>query len=152
MKEQTGEVMSGRVGVEQLVVDRMRNPRQRMPVSLFGGRECPSEGFSTQSGMHMRVVDHVAIIIVVHKGMLVHTVIDRQSGHHEQEADNYVSFLWGGEKSVGRLGFAGRQHGDLTTAEKGGVEGSELRHPVDHSCKPRSGFDAVVLIFNAQDG
>jgi hypothetical protein len=70
-------MMPGRIGVKKLIVERVRDPRQRMPVRLLGGRECPVDRFPAESRMNVRIVGDVSGIVVVDEGMLVNGVIER---------------------------------------------------------------------------
>ena len=49
----------------QLDVEHVRQPGEGMPVAQEGGREGPGDGLAREAGLHVRVVDHVAVVVVV---------------------------------------------------------------------------------------
>ena len=86
VKQKVGVVMSGWVQLEKLVVQRVRKPRQRMPVRFVIGRERPGNGLPIQPRLDRSVLDDVSLIVVVDEGMAVHRVVDSNGPEREDES------------------------------------------------------------------
>ena len=93
MNQQAGEVVSGRILLEQLIIKRVRQPGERMPVSLLRGSEGPSDRVPAQPVADVRILGDIAVVVIIDEGMAVDRVIERQRGYHKQEAQNYVAFF-----------------------------------------------------------
>jgi hypothetical protein len=116
-------MMTPRARPEELPVQRMGKPRQRMPVRLFCSREGPRNGIPTQAGMNVNVIDNIAVVIVIHERVPIHRVIDRQCSDDDQQRNNHIAIVCGGEQACGwllceeRLSARGRQLSDLITEQ-----------------------------------
>ena len=55
-----------------------------MPVRLLGRRERPLESIGGQPLTNVRIVDDVAVVIIVGKGMAIDRVVQRERHHREQ--------------------------------------------------------------------
>jgi len=76
-------MMTACVETENLAVQGMRQPRQRMPVRLLRCAESPCDILPAQSRVHMGIVDDVVEIIQINIGMCDHRKID-DDGENEQ--------------------------------------------------------------------
>src|SRR5580700_9247946 len=65
VKQEIRVVMTGRIQVEELVVERMREPGQRMPVSLAKGCERPLHGIPCQAVLNLGIFYDVRQIIEI---------------------------------------------------------------------------------------
>ena len=91
-------MVSRRILVEELPIQRVRQPRDRMPVALLHGCQCPCERVAGQAVSDVRVLGDVAVIIVIDEGMAVDWVVQGQRGDHQQETENDVALFWRGEQ------------------------------------------------------
>src|SRR5579862_509056 len=107
MDQQTGEVMSCSIEMEELVIQRMREPGQRMPISLLGRSERPTDRIPAEAGANVRILGDVTIVIVVDETMPVNRVIDRQRGHYEQKRKNKIPLLRRSKQASVALRFCG---------------------------------------------
>ncbi len=85
-------VTSG-VLAKELIVERVRQPREWMPVSLLLGSESPGDCVPTQAVADVRVLGDVAVVVIIDEGVAIDRVVERQTSRHEQEAQNYIALF-----------------------------------------------------------
>ena len=112
MNQKAGEVMSRGIQVKQRAIQRVGDPGQRMPVRLLGRRQRPLESVGSQALAHVRIIDDVSVIVIIHKRMAVDRVVERQRDHRQQQADDLVPLPRIRKQACLALG---RQYQDLTT-------------------------------------
>jgi len=117
MDEYIVEVMAGRIQGKQLVIERVREPRKRMPVRSLGGGERPLDGGPAQAVMNVRVGGNVFAIVQDEKRMPGRGDIQRDGGGGKNGAES-------GIPSVGRKEGRGRLQ--LFCILPGGALGASL--------------------------
>ena len=129
MNQHAGEMVPGRVLVKQLIVERVRQPGERMPVPLLGGREGPGDGVPVDAFVNVSVSGDITVVIVVNEGVAVDRIVKRQCRYHQQQTQYDVA-LFGGREKAWRL----RGHGckDLTTEDTEDTEAFSVTHHLDH--------------------
>lgn len=135
MNQETGEVVPGRILMEKLPVQRVRQPSQGMPVSLLPGSEGPSDRLPGQALVDIRVFSDVTVVVVIHEGVAVDRVVKREGGDHEEKTKNDVPLFGRGEKAGGlfrRLSCRGRQQKNLTTEDTEYTEAFFVTHLFNH--------------------
>src|ERR1700676_2111423 len=65
MNEQIADVVVSGVQAKYLAIQGMREPRQRMPVSLFVCGQRPSDRLPIQACSYMWVVENIIFIVVI---------------------------------------------------------------------------------------
>src|SRR5262249_12089260 len=85
-----GEMMSSRIQVKQLIVNSMRNPRQRMPVRGVECRERPADRAPVQSRLYVTICCDVHIVVVVHETILIDGLVERESTCDEEKTHNQI--------------------------------------------------------------
>ena len=78
MQQDAGEVVPGGIQAKQRTIKRVRHPGEWMPVRLLGRGQRPRDGIGGQSLTEVRVVDDIAVIIVVHERVAVDRVVKRE--------------------------------------------------------------------------
>ncbi len=116
VNQEAGEVVSGRILMEKLVVKRMRQPGERMPVSLLGSGHGPSDGVPVQALVDVRVLGDVAVVVIIDEGMAVDRVVERQGRDYQKKAQDDIALFGRREKTCG-LSWRGWQRKDLTTED-----------------------------------
>jgi len=81
--------------MEQLIVERVRQPGERMPVSLLHGGEGPGDRVPGDTVSDVWILSDITIVIVVDERVTIDRVVERQRSHHEQETENYVALFRG---------------------------------------------------------
>ena len=99
MNQEAGEVVAGGILVEQLIVKRVRQPCDGMPVSQIPGSERPADRAAVQTLVDVRIFGDVAVVIVIDKGVTVGWVIEREGGYHQEQAQDDVTLFGRGEKT-----------------------------------------------------
>ena len=98
-------VMSSGPQSEQLHVQHVRKPRQRMPIGFRGRSESPRHAAVGQALLDVEVRGDIRGIVVVDESILQCRIIENQSAQEEQERDErndsfmlrHYYFLAGGE-------------------------------------------------------
>src|SRR5579872_1228230 len=81
--------MVGRgVQSKKLDIERVRKPRQGMPVSLFKRGEGPGNGAPVNARAHMRILDHIAVIVITQESRMHGTAVERERARHQQQAND----------------------------------------------------------------
>ena len=75
MDQKAGEVVTGRILMEQLPVERVRQPGERMPVSLLGCGESPGDRFPSEAVADMKILRDVAVVVVIDERVAVDRVV-----------------------------------------------------------------------------
>jgi len=70
MEQDVDFVMSSGVQAEELAVERVREPRQRMIVGGVQGRERPLDGRPGKAATNVRVAGEVGVVVVVEKSVV----------------------------------------------------------------------------------
>ena len=77
--------MAGGIEAEELAIERVRQPRQRMPVVFVergeGPRNCPP----AKARLDVRVLGNVGLIVVVDEGIMVDGIVDGDGCQDEQQ-------------------------------------------------------------------
>ena len=129
MNQHASEMVPGRVLVKQLVVERVRQPGERMPVPLLGGRKGPGDSVPVDATLNVSVPGDVTVVIVVDEGMAVDLIVERQCRCHQQQTQCDVA-LFGGREKTWRLFGHGCK--DLTTEDTEDTEAFFVTHLLDH--------------------
>src|ERR1017187_6075894 len=89
MNENAGQVMVARVEAEQLTIQRVRQPGQRMPVRLFVRSQRPTNRLPTEAAGQVWISDHVLVIVDVDEVAVANWTIkgQRPSDQHHPEHD-----------------------------------------------------------------
>jgi len=79
----------GRAGgeIEQLAIQHVRHPGDRMPVGRVPGGESPSDAVPGKPVLHHRIICDVIVVIVQRESVMRHGQINRQHAQHEQQDD-----------------------------------------------------------------
>ena len=75
VNQQAGEVMSRRVLMEQLPVERVRKPGERVPVRLLGRGEGPRDRVQAEAVVDVGILGDIAVIVVIDEGMAIDRVV-----------------------------------------------------------------------------
>ena len=86
-------MVTGSVLVKQLIVERVRQPREWMPVSLLLGSKSPGDCVPAQALVDVRIFGDVAVVVIIDEGVAIDRVVERQGSRHQQEAQNYVALF-----------------------------------------------------------
>ena len=81
-------MMPARVESVELAVQRMRPPRQRMPIARVSGLKRPGQGIEAQTVVEMGIMEDVCRVIIVDKAEAENRGIERQSAQPEQETNS----------------------------------------------------------------
>src|SRR5215831_1373959 len=87
MEKDVGEVVATGAAAEELNVQRVRHPGQRMPVSGVKVLEGPFCRVVVYTAVNVRVVDHVHMVVGVNEGVLSHRPVQSQRDRSQQETD-----------------------------------------------------------------
>src|SRR5208337_494471 len=74
---------------EELEIQHVREPGQRVPVSGMQGGESPGEPLISKAILDRGIFSDVYAIIEIDKLMGSQIAIDGQRGHHQEEAGDY---------------------------------------------------------------
>ncbi len=77
MDHDVGQMRRAAVHAEELTIEHVRQPRQRVPVRGVAGDESPHESSTSQSIANVRVVGDVVWIVVVEKCEVANLEINR---------------------------------------------------------------------------
>src|SRR5579864_7178058 len=80
--------MPGGIEPEQLDIEGVRQPRQRMPVESLVAGESPAQGRPRQAILHMRIVGYVLVVIEIEKRMMSDGEVNANGRSSKQEANN----------------------------------------------------------------
>ncbi len=69
VQQQVRLVMPARIQIEQLAIQRVREPGQGMPVRGVQRRKAPLDGLPAQTRLHLRVVQDIDVVVVVQERM-----------------------------------------------------------------------------------
>src|ERR1700685_779861 len=81
-------VMSGGIEAEEVDVDGMRNPGERMPIACVTVSESTHRGIQRQHVFYMRIIRDVLGVVDVDERVTVNGGIDGDGGYGEQQAQN----------------------------------------------------------------
>jgi hypothetical protein len=65
LEEQAGQVMARRIQPEQLNIEHVRKPGERVPVGGMPGLKRPGQPFPAQTALHLRIGGYVILIVVM---------------------------------------------------------------------------------------
>src|SRR5579872_4145073 len=111
MQQQVHIMMTGRFHAEDLVVERMREPGERVPVSFVESSERPLDRWPTHPCTNVSVVGDVAVVIVVDERMAADRVVEGKGRQDKKKAENQISLFGRGEDSLGFCGTYADWHG-----------------------------------------
>jgi len=75
MNENIREVMASRIQSEELTIQRMGKPSERMPILCVASIKGPDKDLPTQSRMYDRVIGDIVLIVEVYKRMVLDRAI-----------------------------------------------------------------------------
>ena len=105
MEQDIHVVRTGRLSPEDLHIQRVTQPGQRMPVGGEGTGECPFNRARGQSIQDVGIVVHVVVIVEVEEGMSVDRIVNRNRRDHQQQPE-YPGPVHQSRERVGiRLGY-----------------------------------------------
>src|SRR5580700_11022901 len=81
------------IQVKQRAIQRMRHPRQRMPVRLLGGCQRPRDSVRGQALTDVQILGDVAVVVIVHEGMVVDRVVEGKSDYRKKQAQDRVALF-----------------------------------------------------------
>ena len=85
--------MASGIEVEDLAVQGMRQPRQRMPVSFAKSRERPLHRVPGQAALNVKIFQDVGRVIKVDELVVDDGIVESESGRRQQETqDDNVHF------------------------------------------------------------
>ena len=87
MKSQAHRVMPFRIGTEDLPIQRMRQPCQRVPIAGFCARESPSNGARLQTGLDVNVCCYILRIVIIDEIISKNRPESCQSQEEQTEID-----------------------------------------------------------------
>jgi len=87
MQHDAREMVPPRAQTEELAVEHVRNPGQRMPVGGVTRSQSPAHALARQARLDVRVVEHVGRVIVVHKPIARRGPEDREHRQRQEQAD-----------------------------------------------------------------
>jgi hypothetical protein len=88
MEEEIHQMVPPRTHSEELHIQHVGEPRQGMPVTGMTCREGPLQTSHGQTGLYMRVIGDIHIIIVVDEVMIFYRPIDGGSDNDQRQAYN----------------------------------------------------------------
>jgi hypothetical protein len=86
VQQHAGQVMSPGFQPEQLTVQHVGQPRHRMPVGGVATSQCPPGVCPGQPTGHVRVIQHIHIVIVVDEVMARRRPVKGQGHQHQQDS------------------------------------------------------------------
>jgi hypothetical protein len=87
MKNEIHQVVPPRTHSEELNIQHVGEPRQGMPVTGMTRREGPFKTFHGQTGLYLRVLGDIHIIIIVDELMILHLPVDGCGNYYQGKAD-----------------------------------------------------------------
>ncbi len=91
MEEDIDEMHAARVDAEQVDVQHVGEPGQRMPVARINGCEGPLGAVDRQSGQNMPVFNNVHFVVEIDKIEVIDLPEDREGHNSQDKADNGFS-------------------------------------------------------------
>lgn len=68
-----------------------------MPVRLFKRGECPAYGLPVKAHTHMRILNHIAVIVITQKSRMRGAAVKGESARCQQQAKNQSALPSGSE-------------------------------------------------------
>src|ERR1039458_3831842 len=87
VKAHTHQVGSSGLEAEELTVQHMGKPGQRMPVAGVAGLKGPNNILPLQPALNMRILRDIIRVVIIDKGLPCDRHEDSQRGHGERQAD-----------------------------------------------------------------
>ena len=142
MEKHVDGVLTRRVQAENLAIESMREPGDRVPVRRFRGLKSPNHGVPAESGTDLGIVGNVNRVVVIEKGSAGDRVIERERGQ-ERAAGREQSASLRDLKNVGIGGTPGRASGQSIPLNLSGqpVVPPERRNACGSPCA-RAGWPA----------
>ena len=94
MEQQVYGVPTRRFRAEELRVEHMRQPGERMPVAEVGALQGPEDPGPAQPAEHARILLYVATVIQEEEAVMQHTVVDPASHDGKRQSQNVLACLW----------------------------------------------------------
>src|SRR5579862_486597 len=93
MKKKVDIVMTGGIQPEDLIIQCVREPGERVPVRIIEAGEGPADRVPCQSGLNVGVLGDVAVVIDIDKFVVDKGIVESQSEHHQQQTQNRDSLF-----------------------------------------------------------
>src|SRR5450432_3353484 len=91
-------MMAGGVQMENLAIESVGNPGQRVPVHRIRTAECPGDRVPTQSRLNVKIVGDVLIIVKIEELKMRNRIIESQRQHCQQQAKDEGALLRRGKQ------------------------------------------------------
>ena len=101
MQQDVDFMMGGWVQTEQLAIQSMGKPGQRMVVSGVIGCECPLHRRPSEARSDVWVVGEVRVVVIVEKPVVSYGAVEGKRGGKEQERKKQSVFLRGSKENKG---------------------------------------------------
>ena len=92
MQQHVHIVRAGRIQIEELAIQSVREPRQRMPRADAIGGEAPADGVPGHAVLHHGVLRDVDRVVVVDEREAVDAQIQRRGNDDEDQAEREILF------------------------------------------------------------
>src|SRR3984885_12961370 len=103
MNQQADKMMTGGVEMKKLNIERVRQPRQRMPETSLSRRgQRPLETLPIESAADVGIVGDVAVVVAIDKRVARNRVVKNQSSQNQQQTQNCISLRRRGEQASAR--------------------------------------------------
>src|ERR1035437_7914236 len=108
MKENVGEVMAPGPQTEELAVQDMRQPGQRMPVGGVCAVKSPADALPRQAALDVTVFSDVKVVIIINEAVAQGREESAEHDQKEKGAEDRNGWRVERERGDGRGGCAGR--------------------------------------------
>ncbi len=105
MNQQAVKMMARRIQPKQLIVERMRQPCQRMPIRRVGGREGPLDGAPGGVTLDVAVRGDVFLIVQDDERVPNNWAVECDGPRREQDAEDDNQVLAGKQRPAPRTRF-----------------------------------------------
>ena len=85
VKKKIRQMIPARIQTENFVVQHQGHPRQRNPHGAFHRCERPGDALAGQSGLHIRIVGHIKIVVKRDETKTGHLMVSRVNRGNENE-------------------------------------------------------------------
>ena len=95
MQQKIGVVMAQGIEAKELAVHGMRQPGQRVPVSLVKSRERPLHGVPSEAALHLGIFQDIGRVIKVDEPVMSDGIVESKRGRDQQETVDDDALLVG---------------------------------------------------------
>ena len=88
VEENVGVVMSASIQFEELIIQSVRQPGERMPVRGIKSCERPLHRVPVKAGLDLEVANHIVAVIEVNERIMLHRMVERDGGDDEQQSQS----------------------------------------------------------------